>query len=271
MQIKNFDQFFRDNPIPMWIYDPEDYSIKDVNQSMVELCGHAREPMLSFTLFDLRPEEEVPKLKKHLAQMDNEMVSDEGLWKHQKKNGEFTYAYVITNPVTVEGENRTYQLAMFKDLTGDLNTQLSNRIPFKHSIEGMMLTNSNGGILQANYAACDMLGMTEKEITRRGREGLVAKDEKLEKALQERAETKNYAGELTFIHNEGHHIPVEVTSTVFKNYAGEKRSCLIFRDISDRKEQQQALRDEQELTEVLLSSLPGVFYVLDQEGKVVRD
>ncbi|MDZ7772424.1 MAG: PAS domain-containing protein [Balneolaceae bacterium] len=63
---------------------------------------------------------------------------------------------------------------------------------------GMMLTTSNGGILQANYAACDMLGMTEKEITKRGREGIVAKDEKSEKALKERAETGSYAGELTF-------------------------------------------------------------------------
>jgi len=56
MQIKHFEQFFRDNPIPMWIYNPDDYSIKDVNQSMVRLYGYNREEMLSFTLFDLRPE-----------------------------------------------------------------------------------------------------------------------------------------------------------------------------------------------------------------------
>lgn len=268
MQIKNFDQFFRDNPIPMWIYDLDDFSIKDVNQSMVELCGYSRERMLSLTLFDLQSEQEAPKLKKHLAQMDNKIVSDEGLWKHQKKNDEFLYAYVITNPVTVEGENRTYELAMYKDLTGELNNQLINSMPFKHSLEGIMLTNPNGEILQANHVACGLLGMTEKEIKERGREGIIAKDKKLEKALKELAETRNYAGELTFIHKEGQKIPVEVTSTVFKNYVGEKRSCLIFRDISDRKEKEQALRDEQEFSKVLLSSLPAVFFVLDQEGKI---
>lgn len=270
MQIKNFEQFFRDNAIPMWIYDPEDYSIKDVNLSMAELYGYSREQMLSFTLFDLRPEEEVPKLKRHLAQMDNDRVGDEGLWKHQKKNGDFIYAHVITNPVSFEEEDHTYQLAMYKDITGELNTQLSNEMLFKHALDGIMLTNPNGGILQANHAACNILGLTEKEITERGREGIVAKDEKLEKALEERAETGKFAGELNYIHKEGHKIPVELTTSVFKNYAGEKRTILIFRDISDQKKKEQLLRNEIEFTKVLLSSLPGVFYVLDQEGKVVR-
>ncbi|MDZ7660372.1 PAS domain-containing protein [Fodinibius sp.] len=76
----------------MWTYNPDDYSIRDVNQSMAKLHGYSREEILSFTLFDLWPEEEVPKLKKHLAEMDRENVGDEGLWKHQKKMGNYIYA-----------------------------------------------------------------------------------------------------------------------------------------------------------------------------------
>jgi len=37
MEIRNFDQFFYDRPIPMWIYDQEDYSIKEVNQAMIDV------------------------------------------------------------------------------------------------------------------------------------------------------------------------------------------------------------------------------------------
>ncbi|WP_170864322.1 PAS domain S-box protein [Fodinibius roseus] len=51
MEIRNFDQFFRDNPIPIWVYDPEDYSIQKVNQAMADSHGYSREEMLSFTLF----------------------------------------------------------------------------------------------------------------------------------------------------------------------------------------------------------------------------
>jgi len=259
MEIRNFDQFFYDSPIPMWIYDQEDYSIKEVNQAMIDVYGYSREEMLSFTLFDLRPEDEIAKLKKHLYQIDNETVGDEGVWKHQKKNGGFVYARVIRNPVTFEGDDRDYQLAMYKDLTGEMNTRLSNEMLFKHSLEGIMLTNPNGKILQVNPAACEILGMTEEEIIKRGREGIVAKNEKLEKALKQRSETGRFSGELNYLHKDGPKIPVELTSSVFVNYAGEKRTSLIFRDISDRKKQEQALQEEQEFTEAVLNNLPGLF------------
>ena len=270
MDIENVDLFFSENPNPMWIYDPEDYSIKDVNQSMTKLYGYSKEEMLSFTLFDLRPEEEIPKFKEHLAQMNNDKVGDEGIWKHRKKNGELIYAHVITNPVTFDGEDHIYQLAMYKDITNELDIQLNNDMLFKYSMDGIMLTSPEGEILRANPTACDILGMTEKEIIERGREGIVAKDEKLEEALQERSETGRFLGELNYIHKSGRKIPVELTSSVFRNYGGEKRTSLIFRDISDRKQQEQALRDEKEFTDIVLNSLPGLFYVLDEEGKVVR-
>ena len=89
MEIKGFDQFFHGNPIPMWIYDPEDYSIQEVNQAMVNTYGYSREEMLSFTLFDIRPDEEVRKLKRYLSEIDNDNIGNEGVWKHQKKNGDF--------------------------------------------------------------------------------------------------------------------------------------------------------------------------------------
>jgi len=270
MEIKGFDQFFHGNPIPMWIYDPEDYSIQEVNQAMVNTYGYSREEMLSFTLFDIRPDEEVRKLKRYLSEIDNDNIGNEGVWKHQKKNGDFVYVRVVRNPILFEDDGREYQLAMYKNLTSELNTQLSNEMLYKHSLDGIMLTSPNGEILQANQAACNILGMTEREIIERGREGIVAKDEKLEKALEQRSETGRFVGELNYIHKEGHKIPVELTSSVFKNYAGEKRTSLIFRDISDRKEQEQALRDEKGFTEAVLNSLPGLFYVLDQEGKVVQ-
>lgn len=270
MEIRNFDQFFHGSNIPMWVYDEEDYSIHEVNQAMVDTYGYSREELLSFTLFDLRPEEEVSKLKQYLSKIDNERVGDEGVWKHQKKNGEFVYARVLRNPVAFNDDDRNYQLAMYKDLTGELNEKLNNEMLFKNSLEGIMLTNPNGDVLQANQTACKILGMSEQEIIERGREGLVAKDEKLEKALEQRSKTGKFSGELNFYHKSGRKIPVEVTTSVFKNYAGEKRSNLIFRDISERKKQEQALREEKRFTEAVLNSLPGVFYVLDHEGNVIR-
>lgn len=270
MELKNADLFFRDNPIPMLIYNSEDYSIRDVNNSMVDLYGYPKDEMLTFTLFDLRPENEVDNLKARLSEIDHDRFSEEGLWKHQKKDGEFIYVKVTRNPVTYRDDDTIYQLVMYIDVTREMNYQQRFEMLFQHSLDGIMLTKPNGEIIQSNKAACEILGMTNKEITKRGRDGIVVQDQKLEEALINRSKTGEFSGELTYIHKSGDKIPVELTSSVFTDFAGEKRTSIIFRDISERKKTEQALRQEKEFTEVVLNSLPGVFYTLSDEGEVIR-
>ena len=173
----------------MLIIDFDDYSIKGVNDAMLELYGYTREEMLSFTLFDLRPREEVSKLRERLFQVESDKAKNEGLWKHQKKSGEIIYTSVIRNPITHKSDDRSYQLVMYNDITDELNTQQHFEMIYEHSLDGVMLTSPNGDILQVNKAACEILGMSKEEIFEKGREGIVAKDERLEKALKERSET----------------------------------------------------------------------------------
>lgn len=167
-------------------------------------------------------------------------------------------------------ENQKYRLVVVQDVTRKIEYREKYQMLFEHSLDGIMLTRPNGDILEANKAACDILGMTEEEIIDRGRDGIVAKDDKLQKALEERSESGKFSGELTYIHKSGRPIPVEVTSSVFTNYAGEKRTSLIFRDITDKKENQKALRSEKEFNEVAINSMPGTFFVLNEQGQVIR-
>ena len=44
---------------------------------------------------------------------------------------------------------------------------------FEHGLEGILLTRPDGRILAANPAACRMLGRSEEELCRLGRQGLV--------------------------------------------------------------------------------------------------
>ena len=57
---------------------------------------------------------------------------------------------------------------------------------YENSLDGILLTKPDGTIIFANPQACQMFGMTEDEIIRVGREGLVVNDEKLAAALEER-------------------------------------------------------------------------------------
>ncbi|GAA5521292.1 PAS domain S-box protein [Aliifodinibius salicampi] len=198
MDIKNVDLFFSENPNPMWIYDPSDLSIQEVNQSAVELYGYSHSEMCSMTIDQLRPASEVETLKKHLGNDKKPEFNNAGLWRHQKKNGDDLFVRVLTSPVSYEGNN--YKLVVVQDVTSKIDYQQKYEMLFENSLDGIMLTAPNGDILQANKAACNILGMTEQEITRKGREGIVAKDEKLEKALEQRSETGKFSGELTYVH-----------------------------------------------------------------------
>ena len=267
MDIKNVDFLFSENPNPMWIYDPSDLSIKGANKSALTLYGYTEEEVLSMSIADLRPESEIAGMKEQVSKSVNDF-NDIGIWKHQKKNGDTLFVRILSNPISYQG--RKYKLVAVHDVTNKLMYKQELQMLLENSLDGIMLSNPNGSIYRANKAACEILGMDESEIIKRGRDGLVCKDQKLKKALEKRIVTGHFAGELTFIHKSGRKIPVELSSSIYTNHCGEKRSSLVFRDISSRLETEKALKQEKNFTEVALNSLPGVFFVLDDTGKVIR-
>ncbi|MDZ7802027.1 MAG: PAS domain S-box protein [Trueperaceae bacterium] len=49
---------FEDHPLPMWVFDPADLRILDVNRTAQDLYGYDRDTFLTLTLLDLRPQED---------------------------------------------------------------------------------------------------------------------------------------------------------------------------------------------------------------------
>jgi len=107
---------------------------------------------------------------------------------------------------------------------------------FENSLDGIMLTVPDGAILDANPAACRIMGRTREEILREGRQGLMdTSDPRLAVLVEERKRTGKTHGELTARRKDGTLFPVEISSVVFDNSEGNARTCLIIRDISQRK------------------------------------
>lgn len=85
---QKYKNLFDENPFPMIIWDFETKKILDCNAITLEKYGYTKEEFLSLTIWDLRPEEDIPLL--------NEFVKDESsygpvhrkIWRHKKKNGE---------------------------------------------------------------------------------------------------------------------------------------------------------------------------------------
>ena len=108
---------------------------------------------------------------------------------------------------------------------------------FEHNADGVLFTAADGSVLAANPAACQMLGMSEEEIRRAGFEGLA---DPLEvgwvAAVEEGARTGSIRGDLRLRRRDGSSFPVEITSNVFHPDGQEtiSRTCIVFRDVSER-------------------------------------
>lgn len=121
------------------------------------------------------------------------------------------------------------------------------RFIFEHSLDAFLLTSPDGKIYRANAAACKMFQMTEDEICRLGRKGLVdPADARLEKALLEREEMGCVHTELDFVRKDGTIFPADITSAIFRDPDGNQWTIIIVRDISVFKAAEEILRKAEE-------------------------
>jgi PAS domain S-box-containing protein len=117
------------------------------------------------------------------------------------------------------------------------------RLLYDNSMDAILLTSPDGSIQAANPAACVIFQRSEEEIIKNGRSALIdSTDPRLTSALEERARTNRFVGELTFIRKDGTRFAGEVSSNLFTDRNGNTRSSMIIRDISERRKQEQALQ-----------------------------
>lgn len=125
-------------------------------------------------------------------------------------------------------------------------TEARFRLIYDKSDEAILFAWPDGRIDAANPAACRLFGYSEAELRALGRAGTMdPTDPHLQAALEERSRTGIFRGELNCLHADGHIFPVEVVSTQFLDALGTPRSSTMFRDISERKRQEDARRQSE--------------------------
>jgi PAS domain S-box-containing protein len=142
----------------------------------------------------------------------------------------------------------------------------------ENSLDAILLTIPNGEILSANPAACSLFGMTEEEIIRSGRNGLVdTSDPRLTGLVEQRRKYGRVQGELCFKQKDGSRIECEITSAIFRDQTGAERTSMIIRDITERKAQEEALRESEEKFRTLFHNHSAAKMMIDAEnGSIVE-
>lgn len=161
-------------------------------------------------------------------------------------------------------QRNQWQLALRRER--DLLARISET-----SLDAILLTSPEDGRIQAaNPAACRMFGRSEAEIIAVGRNSMVdTSDPRLPLALAEREKNGRFLGELTFIRKNGEKFTGEVASALFQDQAGRDRASMIIRDITERKQMEDAILLMSE-TQTKIAQLDDVEQILTLVGKKVQ-
>lgn len=115
---------FEENPLPVWIYDPETLRIQDVNHAATRLYGYTREEFVRLTLVDIRPPEDVPQMLQ-VVRGPRESSHVTGEYRHQVKNGRIIDVIVTSHDIVHHGRPARFVLA--QDITERKRTETANR------------------------------------------------------------------------------------------------------------------------------------------------
>lgn len=232
----------------------EEGKITDVNEATEKATGLMRESLIGTDFCDYFTEPDK-------AREGYKKVLEEGI--------------VLDYPLTVKNNTGStievlYNAALYKNSKGEIEgvfaaardiTQMKRaeqtareiynlyRVLFDNMEDGLLLTEPEGHIYDANPAASRITGFSREEIIEKGRNGIFDEnDPNLKIFLEKRLKEGHSTGEVTLKCKDGTIKPIEVSSKIFQNENGEIFTSLIFRDISERK------RTEKEL--IHLASFP---------------
>jgi len=145
------------------------------------------------------------------------------------------------------------------------------RLLFDTSTDAILRTTPDGSILGANPAACRIFGMREEQLKQAGRDAIVdPTDSRLARALEQRERTGSFTGEVTMVRGDGSKFPAEISTARYQDRDGNARTSMIIRDVSERKQAEQALRDsEARFATVFRASPIGISITRTVDGELI--
>ncbi len=228
----------------------QDGLLKFANPASLIFSGYSKEALLfkPFTEF-VYPEDREMMKEYYIKRISGEDVPTNYDFRIKTQDGSVKWMTVHTALVEWEGSSAT--LNFLSDITNQKKAEDALRESeeryrslFEYLQDAVFLTKPDGSIIEANQAACAMFGRSVDEFRAVGRSGLVdAADARLKAALEERARTGKARADLTMIRANGEKFLADVTSTVFTDIHGQQKTSMIIRDITERKEAEEALRN----------------------------
>ncbi|MEO7104173.1 MAG: PAS domain S-box protein [Gemmatimonadaceae bacterium] len=165
---EDYRMLFQGNPLPMWAFDADTYRFVAVNAAAVSHYGYSRDEFSEMTIFDIRPENDVPGVRGRVESQRAGLLNVQGV-RHRKKDG--TVIEVDLSIHELELSGRKTRLVLAKDVTEarlaatalrDSNELI--RALFDSSPLAIVATDLENRVIQWNGAAERLFGWTAAEV-----------------------------------------------------------------------------------------------------------
>lgn len=115
---EQFRLMFRENPIPMWVYDRETLFFLEVNDAAIRRYGWTREEFLHRKITDIRPPSDIPRLLRSLAERPPGWYRT-NRWRHRLKDGSLVSVEVAAHPTRFDGREAVLVAVYLPDAEAD--------------------------------------------------------------------------------------------------------------------------------------------------------
>ncbi|MCL9808697.1 sensor histidine kinase [Flavobacterium luminosum] len=139
---KKYQDFFYNNPNPMWIFDLDTLAFLEVNEEAIRQYGYSKEEFLSLTLKDITPEEEFSALIDNIVIANTKYFTEKELWRHIKKDG--TIIFVEISARTILYNNKKTRIVILNNVTKRIEAE---KALFEAKTKFRILTESSNDLI----------------------------------------------------------------------------------------------------------------------------
>jgi PAS domain S-box-containing protein len=264
---------FEESTDGMFITDPH-WQCISANPSAAALTGHSIEELIGMTITDLIPPEDLerdPILMEDLRK--GKIVTSERLIR--SKNGSLISVEIRTR-MLLNGN----LLGIVHDITHRKHTEMGLRESedkYRQLIEttgtGYVILDEQGRVTDANQEYAQLTGrqnledILEHNVLEWTAPHDIERNAQEVRKCVEQGFVRNL--ELDYVTPSGQVIPAEINATVLRA-SGTLRILSLCRNITERKQAKETIARERILSDQIINSLPGIFYMYDDHGKLVR-
>jgi two-component system, cell cycle sensor histidine kinase and response regulator CckA len=255
---ESYRLLFESNPHPMYVYDAASTAVVAVNDAALECFGYSRAEFLALSVESLASEGERERLRAATTSVQDGSRSGltfSGVWRAQRKDGSEIDVDCTTHDHVFDGKRARVVMAL--DVTERMEAERALRASearyrdlFENAndlitavdLDGRLTAVNEAFVRATGYSREELIGKPIAELVPAGSQAAIAsaRGQKLDGA-----ESTVYDSEL--LARDGHLIRVEVSSRLIFENGQPVGTEAIGRDISDRLELEEQLRQAQRL------------------------